>query len=75
MNGKRLYDPICLLTQWENKMEKIEISCLVCDADYKVCHDLNKPYKPIFCAFCGEDIEEDLVEWEDDESDNWIEEE
>lgn len=42
-------------------MEKIEISCSSCDADYTLQHDLDVPYMITFCIFCGEEIDEEFL--------------
>jgi len=56
-------------------IDKIDVSCRFCDADYTIKHDLNPPYKMEFCAFCGEQIDEDYVDAEifndDEELDDW----
>ena len=51
--------------------EKIEVYCPECDAVYKILHDLGDPYRVGFCAFCGEEIEQDEYldreDWEDED--------
>lgn len=44
---------------------KVDISCSLCDADYSVNHDLERPYRIICCSFCGEQLFEDDLEVDD----------
>ena len=46
-------------------MEKIEVFCTSCDADFKLYHNLDEPYVLTFCAFCGEEIEEEELDVEE----------
>lgn len=58
--------------------EKIEISCMECDADYIVSHELDQHrYEPKKCIFCGEELDTDEIHtFEfDDEEEEWIENE
>ena len=50
-------------------MEKIEVVCSICDAGYKIYHDLDEPYVLSFCAFCGEGVDEELLWGEETEDD------
>lgn len=51
-------------------MNKVQVSCSYCDADYKIFHDLDEPYIVMFCAFCGEAMDEELIDWEEDDEYN-----
>lgn len=43
-------------------VNKIEVSCSLCDADFMVSHDLERPYRLMYCPFCGEPLHEDSIE-------------
>jgi len=48
------------------------IVCESCEAEYKITHNMNERFYIMnYCTFCGDDLseelEDDLVEWEEDE--------
>ena len=50
---------------------KVNFSCVSCNADFSIKHDLGEGYVPMYCCFCGEEIQDDdyLDETEDYEED------
>jgi len=43
-------------------MEKIEVSCQSCQADFIINHDLYSPYKVQYCPFCGDMLDDEDLE-------------
>lgn len=51
--------------------KKTEISCIECNADFEVLHEMGSTYSPKFCCFCGEEIvDDDYMYCEDEEDDD-----
>lgn len=57
-------------------MEKIELSCSFCSAEFEILHDLSRPYSVSCCPFCGEDIkeEDDWGKFDDEYDDEYDDE-
>lgn len=52
--------------------KKIEISCIECNADFEVLHEMGSTYSPKFCCFCGEEIVDgDYMYCEDEDEDEY----
>lgn len=56
-------------------MEKINLTCLECDADFKITHNMDDiMYSPRYCVFCGTEIDfedESNFDLEDEDDDEY----
>tara|TARA_S200002703_G_scaffold2826_1_gene4306 strand:- start:529 stop:690 length:162 start_codon:yes stop_codon:yes gene_type:complete len=53
-------------------MTKTRVTCINCDADFEISHDMNDKYFVEYCPFCGSEIDDfEMDELEELDNEEW----